>query len=316
MMDYYRLARRTARAADARPTDIFAEIPSPKEPRVKTPVLASIVIAAIALAACSSAGGAPSPQATAAASAAIAPAASPSAAAIDLTIYGAASLKKALAEIKASYEAANPGTTITISTDSSTALATKIEQGAPADVFLSADTKNPQSLVDKGLAVGPVTKFAGNTLTVIVPTANPAGIRTPADLAKAGVKVIAAGDAVPITKYANQLVANLAKEAGYPADFAAKYATNIASKEDNVAAVVSKIALGEGDAGIVYATDATTSDKVATVPVPDSANVPATYGGVVVKASPNVGAATAFMDWLAGPDGQAILASLGFLAPY
>ena len=282
---------------------------------MRTRVLAPIVIAAIALAACASAGGVPSPQATAAASATIESAASPSAAVIDLTIYGAASLKKALAEIKASYEAANPGTTITISTDSSTALATKIEQGAPADVFLAADTKNPQSLVDKGLADGPVTKFAGDTLTVIVPTANPAGIRTPADLARTGVKVIAAGDTVPITEYANHLVANLAKEAGYPADFAARYAANIASKEDNVAAVVSKIALGEGDAGIVYATDAKASDKVTTVPVPDSANVPATYGGVVVTASPNAGAATALINWLAGPDGQAILASLGFLPP-
>jgi molybdate transport system substrate-binding protein len=219
---------------------------------VRTRVLAPIVIAAIALAACSRAGGVPSPQATASA--------------VDLTVYGAASLKKALAEIKASYEAANPGTTITISTDSSTALATKIEQGAPADVFLSADTKNPQALVDKGLAGGPVTKFAGNTLTIIVPTANPAGIQTPADLAKAGVKVIAAGDAVPITRYANQLVANLAKQSGYLADFAAKYAANIASKEDNAAAIVSKIALGEGDAGIVYATDAKSSDMVTTTP--------------------------------------------------
>jgi molybdate transport system substrate-binding protein len=283
---------------------------------VKTRVLAPIVIAAIALAACASAGGVSSPQATDAASATIAPAASPSAAAVDLTIYGAASLKKALAEIKASYEAANPGTTITISTDSSTALATKIEQGAPADVFLSADTKNPQALVDKGLAVGPVTEFARNTLAVIVPAGNPAGIQTPADLAGTGLKAIAAGDAVPITEYANQLVANLAKESGYPADFAARYAANVASKEDNVAAVVSKIALGEGDAGIVYATDAKASDKVTTVPVPDSANVPATYGGVVVKASPNAGAATAFLNWLAGPDGQASLASLGFLTPH
>jgi molybdate transport system substrate-binding protein len=277
---------------------------------VKTRVLAPLVIAAIALAACTSAGGAPSPQPTAAASATIAPAASPSAAAVDLTVYGAASLKRALAEIKASYEAANPGTTITISTDSSTALATKLEQGAPADVFLSADTKNPQSLVDKGLADGPVTKFAGTTLTVIVPAGNPAGIRTPA-----GVKIITCADNVPIAKYAGQLVANLAKEAGYPADFAARYAANIASKEDNAAAVVSKIALGEGDAGIVYATDAKTSDKVTPVPVPESANVAATYGGVVVKASPNADAATAFMDWLAGPDGQVILASLGFLPP-
>ncbi|HEY4753457.1 MAG TPA: molybdate ABC transporter substrate-binding protein, partial [Candidatus Limnocylindrales bacterium] len=174
---------------------------------------------------------------------------------------------------------------------------------------------NPQKLVDKGLASGAPTKFAGNLLTVIVPTANPAGIQTPADLAKSGVKVIAAGDTVPITKYANQLVANLAKQTGYPADFAAKYAANIASKEDNVAAVVTKVGLGEGDGGIVYVTDAKGSDKVTAVDVPAAANVPATYGGVVAKASPNQDAAKAFLAWLAGPDGQAVLAPFGFLPP-
>jgi molybdate transport system substrate-binding protein len=273
-----------------------------------------VAIVMMAAAACS-AGASPSPSPASPSTPASATAEPPGTAPVELTIYGAASLKSALAKVEAAYEAAYPGVTLTISTDSSTALATKIEQGAPADVFLSADTKNPQGLVDKGLAGGPVTEFAGNTLAVIVPISNPAGIRTPADLAKAGVKVIAAGEAVPITKYANQLVANLAKEAGYPAEFAAKYAGNVASREDNVAAVVSKLALGEGDAGIVYATDATTSDKVTAVEVPGSANVTATYGGVVVRSSPHADAASAFLSWLTGPDGQAILASLGFLPP-
>jgi molybdate transport system substrate-binding protein len=232
-----------------------------------------------------------------------------------LTIYGAASLKGVLDKVKAAYETASPGTTLTISTDSSATLETQIEQGAPADVFLSADTTNPKKLVDNGLAAGDAVTFAGNKLTVIVPTANPAGIKTAADLAKRGLKVIAAGDAVPITKYATQLVANLAKEAGYPADFAAKYAANIASKEDNVKAVVAKIELGEGDAGIVYVTDAKASTKVKTVDVPDAANVPATYAGVVVKGSKNAATAQAFLTWFAGPDGHAILGSFGFLPP-
>jgi molybdate transport system substrate-binding protein len=244
---------------------------------------------------------------------ATATAASATTAPVNLTIYGAASLKAALAKAQTAYSAANPGATLTISTDSSTALETKIEQGAPVDVFLSADTANPQKLVDKGLAAGSVTKFAGNLLTVIVPTANPAGIKTPADIAKSGVKVIAAGDTVPITKYANQLVANLAKQPGYPADFVSEYTANIVSKQDNVAAVVAQIELGEGDAGIVYVTDAKTSTKVATIAVPAAANVPATYSGVVVKASANPAAAQAFLAWFAGPDGQAILASFGFL---
>ena len=238
-----------------------------------------------------------------------------SAAPAALTVFAAASLQTALASAAEAYDAANPGTTITVSADSSAALEMKIEQGAPADVFLSADTSNPQKLVDKGLASGPVVRFAGNLLTIIVPASNPAGIRTPADLARSGVKVIGAGDAVPITKYAGQLVANLAREPGYSPDFAAAYAANVVSKEDNVAAVVAKVELGEGDAGIVYVTDAKAATKVATIPVPIDANVPATYGGAVVKASPNQVAATRFLSWLAGPDGQAILASLGFLPP-
>ena len=266
------------------------------------------------LTACSSAGASPSPSApsvapTTAASASAAPSAEP----VELTIYGAASLKGALEAAKAAYETANPGTTVTLSTGSSAALETQIEQGAPADVFLSADTTNPKKLVDAGLADGAAVTFAGNELTVIVPTANPAGITLPKDLARSGVKVIAAGDEVPITKYATQLVDSLAKEAGYRADFAAKYTANIASKEEDVKSVVAKIEIGEGDAGIVYVTDAKASTKVTTVDVPRSANVPATYAGVVVKASRNAAAAKAFLDWFAGPDGQAILSSFGFL---
>jgi molybdate transport system substrate-binding protein len=264
----------------------------------------------VALTACSSAA-TPGPSAGSSG----APAGGSAPATANLTIYGAASLSGALAKVKTAYETANPGTTLTISTDSSAALETQIEQGAPADVFLSADTTNPKKLVDGGLAAGAAVKFAGNKLTIIVPTANPAGIKTAADLAKAGVKVIAAGDAVPITKYASQLVANLAKVTGYPANFVAAYTANIASKEDNVKAVVAKIELGEGDAGIVYVTDAKASTKVTTVDVPDAANVPATYAGVVVKASANATAAQAFLTWFAGPDGQAILVTFGFLPP-
>ena len=148
----------------------------------------------------------------------------------ELTIYAAASLKGALDKAKAAYEAANPGTTLTISIDSSAALETQIELGAPADVFLSADQANPRKLVDGGLVDGDPVTFATNKLTIVVPTSNPAGITTPADLAGSGVKVIAAGDSVPITGYATQLVANLARQPGYPADFAGAYTSNIVSR--------------------------------------------------------------------------------------
>jgi molybdate transport system substrate-binding protein len=279
---------------------------------MKSRLLALITVLALFVAACSSAV-APTATPPASPTASVAPALT--AAPGGLLIYGAASLTGVLAQVKIAYAAAVPGVPLTVSTDSSTALETQIEQGAPADVFLSADTANPQKLVDKHLSSDVAVKFAGNLLIIIVPANNPAGIKSPPDLAKAGVKIIAAGDTVPIATYANQLVTNLAKDADYPSNFAASYAANVVSKEDNVKALVAKIELGEGDAGIVYVTDAKASTKVATVDVPPAANVPATYAGVVIKASPSAAAGTAFLTWLAGPAGQAILRSFGFLPP-
>ena len=236
-------------------------------------------------------------------------------AAVDLNILAAASLKGALDAAKTTYEASHAGVTLAISTDSSVALETKIEQGAPADVFLSADSANPQKLVDGGFATGDAVVFAGNELTVIVPKVNPADIASPADLAKAGVRIIGAGEAVPITRYAKLLVQNLAREAGYPAGFEAAYLANVVSMEENVKAVVAKIALGQGDAAIVYRTDAKGSTDVLPIDVPPTANVAASYAGVIVKASANPAAAQGFLDWLAGSEGQAVLATFGFLPP-
>jgi molybdate transport system substrate-binding protein len=232
-----------------------------------------------------------------------------------LTIYGAASLKGALDQLKTSYEAGHAGTTLTISTDSSATLRTQIEQGAPADVFLSADVNDPKQLVDAGLADGDLVDFAGNLLTIVVPATNPAKIASPADLARAGVKIVAAGDEVPITRYANQAIGLLADLPGYPPKFAAGYAANIVSREDNVKAVIAKIELGEGDAGIVYVTDAKASTKVQAIPIPVQANIPATYAGVVVKASKHLAAAHAFLGWMNGAEAQLILTELGFIPP-
>jgi len=235
--------------------------------------------------------------------------------AVHLTVLGAASLKDALASARQAYEPAHPGITLTMSTDASAALRTQIEQGAPADVFLSADTVNPQKLVDAGLADGPAKDVAGNLLVIVVPKDNPANVSSPADLARTGLKIIAAGDDVPITTYATQAVGLLARLPGYPAAFAAGYASNVASREDNVKAVIAKVELGEGDAAIVYATDAKASSKVTTIAIPPEANVAATYAGVVVKASKQPAASHAFLDWLAGSDGQAIMGRFGFLPP-
>jgi molybdate transport system substrate-binding protein len=247
------------------------------------------------------------------------PAAQAGTSSLTLTIYAAASLRAALARVTADYPATHPGTALTVSTDSSAALEAQIEQGAPADVFLSADAKNPQKLVALGLAPEAVP-FAGNVLAIIVPrtdrgSPNPAAIRNPIDLARHGVKIVAAGDAVPITTYARQLVANLARQPGFPSGFTAAYDANVVSREDNVSAIVSKVALGEGDAGIVYMTDALSSTEVTRVDVPPGADVVATYAGAALKGSRHPDAARAFLTWLAGPGGQAILRQFGFRGP-
>ena len=231
-----------------------------------------------------------------------------------LTVYAAASLKGALEEIAPAYALAVPGVTLTVSTAASSALRAQIEQGAPADVFLSADTAQPAALVEAGLTAGDARVFAGNELTVIKPV-DTSKVNEPADLADPGVKVIAAGDAVPITKYANQVVASLASLNGYPAWFADAYAANVVSREDDVKAVVAKIELGEGDAAIVYRTDALAADAVAVMKIPDAANVVASYAGVVLESSTHGAEAAAFLDWLTGSEGQAILASHGFSPP-
>ena len=196
----------------------------------------------------------------------------PTAARVDLTIYAAASLKGALDQIAVAYRIGT-GNTITVSTDSSAALEAKIEQGAPADVFLSADIEHPQQLVDKGLAAGEVVVFAGNSPALVVPVDNPGQVSSAFDLARPGLRIIAAGDQVPISVYARQVVQELAGLDGAPADFAADYAANVVSREDNVRSVLTKLELGEGDAGFVYASDANTSTKVSTIDLPEDAYV-------------------------------------------
>jgi molybdate transport system substrate-binding protein len=229
-----------------------------------------------------------------------------------LTVFAAASLRSALEAAVVAYRDVAPGVAITLSTDSTATLRTQIEQGAPADVFLAADTSSPRQLQADGLTVGDIVPFARNTLAIVVPRGNPAGIEDPSDLGRARVRVIGAGPDVPISAYAQQLVNRLATLPGYPPGFADAYAVNVVSREDNVAAVVAKIELGEGDVAIVYRTDAERADGLETVDIPAEANVTATYTGAVVRASTNVAAATAFLAWLAGSGGQAVLASFGF----
>jgi molybdate transport system substrate-binding protein len=240
---------------------------------------------------------------------------SPGAAPYDLVILAAASLTNALDEIQPAYEATAPEAHLVIATDSSAALRTQIEAGSPADVFLSADTSNPDRLAEEDLTVGDPVNYAGNTLALIVPADNSAGIASPADLANNGVQIVAAGDEVPITAYTVQLLENLAVLPGYPADFADRYAANVVTHEDNVRGIVTKIEEGVGDAGFVYQTDALGSDFAVAIDIPADANVRAVYAGVVISGTDHHGEAQAFLDWLAGPEGQAILVDHGFVAP-
>lgn len=230
-----------------------------------------------------------------------------------ITVFGAASLADALEAAGAAYRQTT-GTTVVIATDSSAALRTQIEQGARADVFLSADTLNPEALAAGGLVDGEVVAFAGNSLAIVTPAANPAGLASAFDLGRPTLKVVAAGEAVPISGYAAILLDNLAALPGAPPDLVSAYAANVVSREDNVAAVLAKVVLGEADAGIVYASDAHGASTVATIAIPAAANVSATYAGIVSRAATDRAAGHAFLDWIAGPDGAAILATFGFVA--
>ncbi|MFH0750355.1 MAG: molybdate ABC transporter substrate-binding protein, partial [Chloroflexota bacterium] len=224
--------------------------------------------------------------------------------------------REAFGAVKEAYEAATPAVTLVFSFDASSALRAQVEQGAPVDVFASADARNPRILAEAGLTSGEPLAFAGNRLAIVVPAANPARIASPVDLARPDVRLVSAGPEVPITSYTAKMLSNLARLPGYPERYVAAVSANVVSREDNVKAVLAKVQLGEGDAGVVYATDAKAAgDDVRTIPIPDEANVVATYAAVVPKDAPHPAAAASFLAWLRGPDGMAVLARFGFTAP-
>lgn len=240
------------------------------------------------------------------------PASSSSGPSAVITAFVAASLRDAMAAAAPAY-ADTTGVRIETSADASAALRVQIEQGARADLFLSADTKNPDALLAGGLVIGSVVPFTQNSLAIIVPKSNPAGIQTALDVGRSGVKIVAAGEGVPITGYADRLVEQLAAGTANPGTFVAAYAANLVTREDNVKAVVTKIELGEGDAAIVYVTDALAATGVIVIPIPIGSNILATYAGIVPATALHPDAGRSFLDWMAGPSGQAILARFGFI---
>ena len=224
----------------------------------------------------------------------------------DITVLAAASLTDSFKEIGSAFETANPRSKVTFSFAASSALVTQINQGAPADVFASADTANMDKLTaasGAGTAAPPVT-FATNKLQIIVGRGNPKGVTGLADLAKPGLIYVTAAPEVPIGAYAKQVLDK------------AKVTVTPKSLEADVKSVVNKVTLGEADAGIVYATDVKAAgDKAVGVAIPEDLNVIATYPLAVTKASKNAAAATAFVNFVVAAGGQTILAKYGFTKP-
>ena len=221
-----------------------------------------------------------------------------------LTVFAAASLTGAFGEIGKAFSQANPGATVTFSFDASSALAQQISQGAPADVFASADTTNMDKVTKGNLNGTAPVIFATNLLAIIVPKGNPKGITGVSDLDKSGTKVVLCAPQVPCGKYANQILAK------------ANVKVTPVSLEENVKGVVTKVTSGEADAGIVYVTDVTAAGPSAqAVAIPADLNVVAQYPIATVKASKNTAADAAFIAYVMGPDGQAILAKYGFMKP-
>jgi molybdate transport system substrate-binding protein len=232
-----------------------------------------------------------------------------------LTIFAASSLTDAFNEMKGRIEAANPGTTITFNYAASSALRTQLEQGAKADLYASADTVQMDNATKGGVINGGSSIFVRNTPVIIVPAKGAKGITTPADLAKPGVKLVLAAPAVPIGNYSRQIIDKMSKDPAYGADFGSKTLANLVSEEANVRQVVSKIQLGEGDAGIVYSSDVTPAvrDQVTIINIPAPVNVVAEYPVASVKGAANEAGTRAFIDYLLSAEGQAILQKWGFV---
>ncbi|MGW6564058.1 molybdate ABC transporter substrate-binding protein [Streptomyces sp. NPDC054975] len=219
----------------------------------------------------------------------------------DLTVLAAASLSDVFKTAGAAYEKSHPGTKITFSFAGSQELVAQVSQGSPADVLVTADTKS----MDKVKAdTSAPTIIAKNRLVVATGEGNPHKVGDLKDLADAKLKVVLAAPEVPAGKYSKQILE------------AQKITVKPVSQEPNVRAVLSKVELGEADAGLVYKTDAESAkDKVDAVEIPDAQNAVAQYPAATLKDSKNTAAAAAFVAWLSSPEGQKILQDAGFQKP-
>jgi molybdate transport system substrate-binding protein len=263
-------------------------------------VVPIMVVLALLVGACSSGS---ATKASTATSTTGAPPTTAAAIAGSLSVFAAASLTGAFNAAKTKLTTADSGLTLTYNFAGSNALVTQITQGAPADVFASADTKNMQKLVDAGL-VGPPVTFAKNKLEIAVAAGNPKNITGLADLAKPGVSVVLEAVGVPAGDYTRQVLASQ------------HLAVTPKSLETDVKSAIAKVTTGEADATVVYVTDVTAAGpKVAGVTVPDNLQPSITYPIAVVKATKNQAGAQAFVNSAVSGDVQKALEAAGFLPP-
>ncbi|PND58596.1 molybdate ABC transporter substrate-binding protein [Mycobacterium sp. ENV421] len=221
-----------------------------------------------------------------------------------IIVFAAASLKTTFTAIGDQFSKDNPGASVEFSFAGSSDLVTQLTQGAPADVFASADTKNMDKARQAGLLAGAPVDFASNTLTIAVAPGNPKGIKTFQDLAKPGLTVVVCAPQVPCGS-ATQSVEN-------------KTGVKLApvSEESSVTDVLNKITSGQADAGLVYVTDtAAAGDKVLAVSFPEAAGAVNTYPIAALKQSGNPTLTGKFVDLVTSPAGQAILTKAGFGKP-
>ncbi|MCZ4497588.1 MAG: molybdate-binding protein [Marmoricola sp.] len=221
-----------------------------------------------------------------------------------LTVYAAASLTGTFTELGKEFEAAHPGVKVSFNFAGSSDLVAQIQQGAPADVFASADTKNMNKLTTDGLQGEAPQNFASNTLEIVTPPDNPEKIASFADLAKKGVDLVVCAPEVPCGAAA-QAVASSAKVTLEPV-----------SEEQSVKDVLAKVTSGEAEAGLVYVTDVKAAgDAVKGITFPESSSAVNTYPIATVKASKYADLAAQFVQLVLSPQGQTVLADAGFAKP-
>jgi molybdate transport system substrate-binding protein len=236
------------------------------------------------------------------------------AAAESLVVSAAASLKDAFIEAGKKFEKDHPQTKISFNFSSSNQLASQIEQGAPVDIFASADMLHIEKLVKNNLVVEKST-MAQNKLTVIVSKTTKMKIDSLADLSTKGLRLIMASKQIPVAIYTHQFLKKVDQTGTYGVDYSSRVLENTVSEEPDVRMVAMKVALGEGDMGIVYVSDVTRDIKIKVkeIAIADPLNIVAEYGISIIKGTSHPESAREFYNLLLSPEGQEILIKNGFL---